>query len=175
MACVVLLTVGIVAFFIYWNDQSEKREFLVSLPSAERVEMIQLIKTGKEKSQRANDIYAKYWVQDGPGVSLLIVVGIGVSLFIGLAAAFLSARVFLQPLSSIIEASIRIAQGDLSVRAQAPGTSGELTDLIQNFNHMTDTLEQLERERKETTAIMSHELRTPLTICRVAYTHFATA
>lgn len=164
MALVVLLTACVVAAFVYWDDQSEEKEFLASLPMDVRNEITYLIKSGQEKSPRINEIYNKYWMQDGPGVSTRVIIGIAVSLFIGVIAAFMSARVFVRPLSSVIEAALRIAQGDLSVRAQSPNTSGELSDLIQNFNLMADSLERLERDRRDTVAAMSHELRTPLTI-----------
>lgn len=164
MAITVLLTVGVIALSVYLNDLQEQKEFLASLPANVRAEMNQLIESGQEDSQAADDIYDKYWVQDGPGISVRIIEGIGVSLFLGLIAAFISARVFIKPLSSVIEAALRIAQGDLSVRANTLKTSGELNDLIQNFNFMANSLERLERERKETVATMSHELRTPLTI-----------
>jgi signal transduction histidine kinase len=164
MALVMLLTTGIIAGFIYWNEQRQEQAFLARLPADIHAEMMHLIRTGQENSQRADDIHAKYAPREPQGLSQQILLGLGAIIFLGLIAAFMSARVFVRPLSSVIAAAIRVAQGDLTVRAQSPNTSGELTDLIQNFNYMADTLERLERERRETAAALSHELRTPLTI-----------
>ena len=41
-----------------------------------------------------------------------------------------------------------------------------MADMVRDFNHMTDALEQLESERKATAAAVSHELRTPLAVLR---------
>jgi len=164
MTIAVLVTVTIIAVSIVVSERHEQAEFLAGLPADVRAEMLQLIATGQENSQRADDIYDKYWTQDGPGVSVEILVGLCISLLLGVFAAFMAARVFVRPLSSVIEAALRIASGDLTVRAQVISQSGELHDLVHNFNYMADSLERLERERKDTVAAISHELRTPLTI-----------
>ncbi len=164
MALAMLLTAAIIAGFLFWNAQIRRDEFLATLPADVRAEMVQLIRAGQEGSKRADDIYDQYSTREPPGVSQEIFLSLGAILVFGLIAAFMSARIFVRPLSSVIAAALRVAQGDLTVRAQAPNTSGELKDLIQNFNNMADTLERLEKERRETAAAMSHELRTPLTI-----------
>jgi signal transduction histidine kinase len=93
-----------------------------------------------------------------------LLIGLIVSLFAGLGLAVLLARMFSRPVSSIAEAAGMIAEGDLTVRAQAFGGNNELSHMIANFNQMANSLEKLERERKATAAAISHELRTPLTI-----------
>nr|WP_257022481.1 ATP-binding protein [Pigmentiphaga litoralis] len=84
----------------------------------------------------------------------------------GLAAGFWLSRVVTQPLNSIAQAANRVALGDLGVRAQPVRQRGELAELVRDFNLMTDSLENLERERRATAAAISHELRTPLAVLR---------
>jgi signal transduction histidine kinase len=83
---------------------------------------------------------------------------------LGLALGFWLSRALTLPLRSMAEAAQRIAEGDLSVRAQPGGERGEMADMVRHFNAMTDALARLERDRKATAAAISHELRTPLTI-----------
>ena len=164
MALVVLLTSALMLGFFYWNAQQQQQAFLSTLPAEVRSELTQLIRTGQQNSAAAIRIYSKYSPTEPQDMRAQIFTGLGAIIFLGLIAAFMSARVFIRPISSVIAAAIRVSQGDLTVRAQAPNTTGELNDLIVNFNHMADTLERLERERRETAAALSHELRTPLTI-----------
>ncbi len=164
MALVMLLTMGIIVGFFFWNAQRQQREFLATLPPEVRVELTQLIRSGQQNSPAAVKIYTQYAPAQPQDMREQIYLGLVAIIFLGLIAAFMSARVFVRPLSSVIAAAIRVSQGDLTVRAQASNTSGELTELIVNFNFMADSLERLERERRETAAALSHELRTPLTI-----------
>lgn len=160
----VFITLSAVVTFAMWSDARDKKIFVEHLPPEIHAEMIELIRTGKEHSRRASDIYVQYGGEDDPGISVMTIFGFFLSVFLGLIAAFFSARIFARPLSSVIAAALKIAQGDLRARAISLKGRGELTTLIENFNFMADSLERLERERRETVAAMSHELRTPLTI-----------
>jgi signal transduction histidine kinase len=164
MTIVVLLAVGIIAGGLLWNDNQQRSEFYASLPTDVRVEMDGLTAKGLEHSDRADEIYDRYWPKDSPGAGAAIMLALGVSFFLGLAAAVLSARIFVRPIASVAEAALRISQGDLTVRAQSLPDNAELTELVMNFNQMAAALERLEHERRDTIAAISHELRTPLTI-----------
>lgn len=164
MTVTVLLTVGILAAGLAWEEYVERSQFNANLPADVRAEIDRLEAAGLDDSPEADRIYEKYWPNDGPGTPEAVLFGLGVSLFLGLMAAFLSVRFFIRPIVSVAEASLRISQGDLSVRAQTLNEKGEMGDLLHNFNHMADTLERLESDRRATIAAISHELRTPLTI-----------
>lgn len=88
-----------------------------------------------------------------PGIAILV---------IGL---LLTNRV-LTPLSQVIGATQAVAGGDLSARVPYRQRNDDLRSLTEGFNHMADTLERNDRERREMLADIAHELRTPLTVLR---------
>lgn len=80
------------------------------------------------------------------------------------------ARVVTRPITELVEANRRLAQGDMTVRVQAHG-SGELAMLGRSFNSMVETLHQTQQEllHKEKLASMgqlaagvAHEINNPL-------------
>src|SRR5690606_1753986 len=73
-------------------------------------------------------------------------------------------RRVMQPLESMAEAANRVAVGDFTVRAHEGQARGEMAEMVRDFNHMIDSLEALDRERRMTVASLSHELRTPLAV-----------
>jgi signal transduction histidine kinase len=82
-----------------------------------------------------------------------------------LIIGMLLTRRMVSPLSDVIAAAQSVAAGDLSARVQLRGPD-DLRALSDSFNHMADTLEQNDRERREMLADIAHELRTPLTVIR---------
>lgn len=68
-----------------------------------------------------------------------------------------------QPLDSLLDASKRIAEGDLSVRVEEVGPA-EVRSLISAFNSMAGQLQEHDKQRRMWLADVTHELRTPLTI-----------
>jgi two-component system NtrC family sensor kinase len=80
------------------------------------------------------------------------------------------AKVITRPIAELVEAHRCLAQGDMTVRVQAPG-SGELAVLGRSFNSMVETLHQTQQEllHKEKLASMgqlaagvAHEINNPL-------------
>ena len=67
------------------------------------------------------------------------------------------------PLSNLMQASDRVAAGDLSVRVPV-AERGEFAELSSSFNHMVEELALADRRRRNLTADVAHELRTPLQI-----------
>ncbi len=92
--------------------------------------------------------------------------GIGVLVALAIAAVTLgtvSMRRVSQPLDSLLDASRRIAEGDLSARVEEVGPS-EVRSLISAFNSMAGQLQEHDEQRRKWLADVTHELRTPLTI-----------
>ena len=77
---------------------------------------------------------------------------------------FLMRRV-INPLAEVIAAAGKVAGGDLSARVPVSGPD-DLRALSDSFNHMAETLELNDRERRDLLADIAHELRTPLTVIR---------
>jgi signal transduction histidine kinase len=67
------------------------------------------------------------------------------------------------PMSDIVAAAGRVADGDLSVRLDERGLPW-LRSVSRAFNSMTVRLERQQRERRELMADIAHELRTPLSV-----------
>lgn len=94
----------------------------------------------------------------------LLIAGL-VSTLLGGLLAVLLVRPSVRPIEAVSRAAQRMAAGDLTVRV--PGLRGRddtSARLAQNFNHMAETLERHEAQRKAMIADVAHELRTPLTV-----------
>ena len=87
--------------------------------------------------------------------------GILVALMLGIALSWLLTKTLLRPISKMVQATEKIAHGDLSARA--PELKGELGALSWHMNHMASALESQEQVRQQLLRDLSHELRTPLT------------
>lgn len=88
-----------------------------------------------------------------------------VALLLAFLLNYLLTRRVLRPLSAMISASGKIADGDFAARVAAD-SGDEIGELGMAFNRMGDSLERLERLRKTMVADLAHELRTPLTNLR---------
>ena len=92
-----------------------------------------------------------------------------------LSAGLVIAALLLWPLSrgltrrltALVEVSDRLAQGDLSVRADVKGKD-EIDRLALRFNRMAQTLEKQRTARRNFFRAISHEIRSPLARIRVA-------
>ena len=82
-----------------------------------------------------------------------------------LVIGLLLMRRVVTPLSEVIAAAHAVAAGDLSTRVQVSGPD-DLRALSDSFNHMADTLDRNDRDRRAMLADIAHELRTPLSIIR---------
>jgi two-component system, OmpR family, sensor histidine kinase BaeS len=73
------------------------------------------------------------------------------------------ARIFTNPLRSMIATMRRIQDGDLQARIHIK-SKDEFGEVAATFNEMTDRLWRTEEARRHLVADVAHELRTPLTI-----------
>jgi len=114
----------------------------------------------KEASEVANT-QGQFYSDLGLGLLTVLAAGVTIGLAMGVGQ-----RMAL-PLERVASAARRVAQGDLTARAEPERHSSlELLQLIDDFNRMADKLAASRRELKESTAAIAHELRTPLTILR---------
>ncbi|MGB9757381.1 MAG: sensor histidine kinase [Candidatus Bipolaricaulaceae bacterium] len=88
-------------------------------------------------------------------------VALAIALLLG---TFLAAELC-APLERLIQATERIAKGDLAHRVVVR-TKDEIGKLAEAFNRMAEALQRLEAARRQFLADVAHELRTPLSVIR---------
>ena len=165
IAVAILVTLAVLAItqVLIWNY--EEGRFTRSLPTDVRMEYEELKAQGLEESRRAMQIYGEYWEGDPWTLEYLtLFFTLLAGLPFGLGSAIWVSRRVMRPLESMAEAANRVAVGDFTVRAHEGHASGEMAEMVRDFNHMIDSLEALDRERRMTVASLSHELRTPLAV-----------
>lgn len=69
------------------------------------------------------------------------------------------------PISEVMSAAERVADGDYAVRVETKA-KGDVGRLVESFNAMTTRLETNETQRRNLFADVAHELRTPLSVIR---------
>ena len=87
------------------------------------------------------------------------------ALLLGFVLSYLLTRRVLKPLSQMNTVSRAVAAGNFTARVEVT-TGDEVGELGISFNYMADSLERIERLRKNMVADVAHELRTPLTNLR---------
>lgn len=91
-----------------------------------------------------------------PSVSLVV------ALVLGLIIAAILSRVIITPLRWVIEGMKTVSTGDFSPRVPLPKKPGDLYDLIDGFNTMTEELGGIEMLRNDFINTFSHEFKTPI-------------
>ncbi|MEZ4670216.1 MAG: ATP-binding protein [Anaerolineae bacterium] len=92
--------------------------------------------------------------------SALIIAGIAATLAAGVASWYISNRI-VQPIRAVVGLSQRIAGGVYEQRLQM-NTGDELSELVESFNRMADSLAETEETRQRLLGDVTHELKTPL-------------
>jgi two-component system sensor histidine kinase CpxA len=95
---------------------------------------------------------------------LLLVAGLSV------VFSFMLVQNFMTPLSELRRITLRLANGDLSVRVGngVTGRGDEIADLGAGFNRMAECVEDLISSQKRLLSDISHEIRSPLQRMEVA-------
>ncbi len=88
------------------------------------------------------------------------------------AVGFLLARSVTRPVQTLEDAAERIADGDLSARAQTEKGAPELRALASTFNRTAGRLEQLVDAQDRFVADAAHQLRSPLAALRLRLENF---
>ncbi len=97
----------------------------------------------------------------------LVLAGLGVLLvLVGLAVADRLARTLVRPITALSEVSHRLANAELTARAEPDGPP-ELREVAGALNHLAGRIQELLRQEREQVADLSHRLRTPLTALRL--------
>lgn len=107
------------------------------------------------------DDWTNFHLIDWIWLFTVIFCGTVISLIIG----FLLAKRFIVPINSLAHAAKEISLGNLSARAEGMKIhSTEIFELMHNFNHMAQKLEDSVETAQVWNAAIAHELRTPITI-----------
>jgi signal transduction histidine kinase len=88
------------------------------------------------------------------------------ALALAVAAGVLIATLIARPLRRMAAVAAAVDSGDLSLRAGAVGTGGEVGVLAGAFDHMLARLERAFARQRDFVSDASHELRTPLAVLR---------
>ena len=97
----------------------------------------------------------------------LVLAGLGVLLvLVGLIVADRLARTLVRPITALSEVSHRLANAELTARAEPDGPP-ELREVAGALNHLAGRIQELLRQEREQVADLSHRLRTPLTALRL--------
>ena len=89
-----------------------------------------------------------------------------ISTFVGTVISSVVSYHLLRPLRELIAATKTIAKGDFSVRLEKKDQIGEMAELIESFNLMTEDLSGIEMFRSDFINTFSHEFKTPIVSIR---------
>ena len=89
-----------------------------------------------------------------------------VSSFVGTIISSVVSSHVLRPLLDLIAATKTVAKGDFAVRLESENQIGEIAELIDSFNVMTEELSGIEMFRSDFINTFSHEFKTPIVSIR---------
>ncbi|HEX2185008.1 MAG TPA: HAMP domain-containing sensor histidine kinase, partial [Chloroflexota bacterium] len=97
----------------------------------------------------------------------LLALGVAVALLAALLAAWLVGGWLLRPLTSIVDAAVRLARGDFPGQLPEDGAGDPaVAQLTRTFNDLVARVHRVLGAQRQFLADTSHELRTPLTTVR---------
>ena len=91
-----------------------------------------------------------------------LVVGLGMTILLGLAGGAIMTRGVLKRIESINQTSREIMHGDLSHRIPTQGTDDDFDQLAENLNLMLSRIQLLMDDVRRVSDNVAHDLRTPL-------------
>ncbi|ERI93111.1 ATPase/histidine kinase/DNA gyrase B/HSP90 domain protein [Clostridiales bacterium oral taxon 876 str. F0540] len=75
---------------------------------------------------------------------------------------YFSERILIKQLAAINAVAKKISKGDVGKRVEV-NSNDEIGELAESFNYMADSLEKVEKARREFISNVSHEIRSPIT------------
>lgn len=115
---------------------------------------VYLLERDAEKANMLSGIQSKM-------LSASVIIGIGAVL-----VAVLLASVLLRRMQELVRSIRIVAGGDYTHRLTVSGRD-EITELGEEFNHLTERLQDTEKQRRRFVSDASHELKTPLASIRL--------
>ncbi|MBO5109891.1 MAG: HAMP domain-containing histidine kinase [Clostridia bacterium] len=97
---------------------------------------------------------------------ILPFISLVVALVLGLIIAAVCSKVIITPLRWVIDGMRTVSTGDFSPRVPLPKRPGDMYDLIDGFNAMTEELGGIEMLRNDFINTFSHEFKTPIVSLR---------
>lgn len=94
-------------------------------------------------------------------------IGIAFALFVILAFSFFTVRWMIRPINILMNGVSEISKGNLKFRIKAK-SGNEFEIIAENFNTMTEKIENMLMQKEQLIRDVSHELRSPLTRIQVA-------
>jgi hypothetical protein len=96
------------------------------------------------------------------GIYTITILAILLSMLLAYIILYFQVRKIAGPLAEINAAAKEIAGGEFQKRLKIK-TSDEIEDLANSFNHMAESLEKIEDNRRNLIANISHDIRSPIT------------
>ncbi|MCM8709582.1 HAMP domain-containing histidine kinase [Clostridium sp. SYSU_GA19001] len=75
---------------------------------------------------------------------------------------YFSERIIIKPLAAINAVAKKISKGEVEKRVKI-NSNDEIGELAESFNYMADSLEKVEKARRDFISNVSHEIRSPIT------------
>lgn len=86
-------------------------------------------------------------------------------IFSNIVIYYFSEKILIKPLDKINNGAKKLTKGDIENRVEIQ-SNDEIGELAESFNIMADSLEEVEKNRREFISNVSHELRSPITSIR---------
>jgi signal transduction histidine kinase len=155
-----LLTLAISALFATRSVTSAFQDFLLTGTRAQVV--IMSLSSGDESISVVTDDEYQEFVQ---AVNKALALAIIIAGSIAIALILILLHPTLRLIEALTNAAKRMMDGDLSQRVRVRSRD-EIGQLGNSFNEMADSLERVERLRRNMVSDVAHELRTPLSSIR---------
>lgn len=138
-----------------YNSSTNEEVYLYIMPVVAKNQMfkggIVMYTPVRYIKEPLNKVYTIIWI-----CSILAIVISGFIIY------YFTKKIIIDPLEKINNAARRISKGEVERRVRIT-SQDEIAELAKSFNFMADSLERVEKNRREFISNVSHELRSPIT------------